>query len=357
VDVGRRLNGDDVEAALVAGLFLSAGGSGKNAVERNRAQGHAALDYGGFDFATLDELDPSELIITATAVGAPGFAKPTVSWRDSVEAARLLMEKIDRPITGVICGHVPGFNAWLVAAMLGLKYVDAASNGRGHPTVKMGGMGLASRPTISIHQVGMGGLDEDGSRLIVTAEGNIVRTSNVMRQAAVVNGGLVYAARGPLSAAFVKANGAPGAISFQLDLGRAMLDANGRERIPATAAFLKGEHLMTGKVTENTVTYSGGFDLGYMIVKDGQRQVRLGIYNEYMTAEVDAARAATFPDLIGTLDPRSGDPVAISELPVGADVAIIIAHRSTFPVGKGALDPAVFPEVEDAMGVDLRSYL
>jgi hypothetical protein len=42
---------------------------------------------------------------------------------------------------------------------------------------------------------------------------------------------------------------------------------------------------------------------------------------------------------------------------VGVEVAIILAHRSKFPVGKGALDPAVFPEVEDAMGVDLRAYL
>jgi DUF917 family protein len=191
----------------------------------------------------------------------------------------------------------------------------------------------------------------------VTAEGNIVRTSNVMRQAAVVNGGLIYAARGPLSAAFIAANGAPGAISFQLDLGRAMLDANGAERIAATVAFLKGEHLMTGKVRENTVAYSGGFDLGHMIVSDGHRQVRLGIYNEYMTADVDGARVATFPDMIGTLDPQSGEPVAISELPVGAEAAIITTNRSNFPVGKGALDPAVFPEVEVAMGVNLRSYL
>jgi len=36
---------------------------------------------------------------------------------------------------------------------------------------------------------------------------------------------------------------------------------------------------------------------------------------------------------------------------------VVIAHRTRFPVGKGALDPAVFPEVEQAMGVDLRSYL
>jgi DUF917 family protein len=355
--VGRPLSRDDVEAALIAGLFLSAGGSGKNAVERNRAQGRAALEYGGFEFTPLNELDPTALIITATAVGAPGFAKASISWRDSVEAARLLIEKIGRPVAGVICGHVPGFNAWLVASALGLKYVDAASNGRGHPTVKMGGMGLASQPKISIHQIGMGGLEEDGSRLVVMAEGNIVRTSNVMRQAAVVNGGLIYAARGPLSAGFIHANGAPGAISFQLDLGRAMLEANGPGRIAATAAFLKGEHLITGNVMENTVTYSGGFDLGHMIVTDGQRQVRLGIYNEYMTADVDGARVATFPDMVGTLDPQNGEPVAISELPLGAEVAMIIAHRSNFPVGKGALDPAVFPEVEDAMGVDLRSYL
>lgn len=355
--MGRPLSRDDVEAALIAGLFLSAGGSGKNAVERNRAPGRAALEYGGFEFTPLNELDPTARIITATAVGAPGFAKASISWRDSVEAARLLIEKIGRPVAGVICGHVPGFNAWLVASALGLKYVDAASNGRGHPTVKMGGMGLASQPKISIHQIGMGGLEEDGSRLVVMAEGNIVRTSNVMRQAAVVNGGLIYAARGPLSAGFIHANGAPGAISFQLDLGRAMLEANGPGRIAATAAFLKGEHLITGNVMENTVTYSGGFDLGHMIVTDGQRQVRLGIYNEYMTADVDGARVATFPDMVGTLDPQNGEPVAISELAVGAEVAMIIAHRSNFPVGKGALDPAVFPEVEDAMGVDLRSYL
>jgi hypothetical protein len=49
--------------------------------------------------------------------------------------------------------------------------------------------------------------------------------------------------------------------------------------------------------------------------------------------------------------------VSISESKPGSRVAVIIAHRSKFPVGKGALDPAVFPEVEQAMGVDMRSYL
>jgi DUF917 family protein len=252
---------------------------------------------------------------------------------------------------------VPGFNAWLVAAALGLDYVDAASNGRGHPTVKMGGMGLASRPDVSIIQVVSSGGGTGDLPLQFVAEGDIVRTSNVMRQAAVVNGGLIYAARGPLTASFIKENGAPGAITFQLELGRAMLRANGADRVRAAVESLGGTLLLQGKVSANTVTYGGGFELGQMRVCGARGEAVLGIYNEYMTADIDGQRVATFPDMIGTLDPLTGEPVAISELSPGSQVAVIIAHRSKFPVGKGALDPVVFPEVEKAMGVDLRSYL
>jgi DUF917 family protein len=218
-------------------------------------------------------------------------------------------------------------------------------------------MGLASRPDISIFQVACSGSGTTNLPLHIVAEGDIVRTSNVMRQAAVVNGGLIYAARGPLTADFIKENGAPGAITFQLELGRAMLRAEGADRVRAGVEFLGGTLLLQGEVSANTVTYGGGFDLGRMKVRGAKREVVLGVYNEYMTADFGGARVATFPDMIGTLDPATGEPVAISELPPGSQVAVIVAHRSKFPVGKGATDPAVFPEVEKAMGVDLRSYL
>jgi DUF917 family protein len=351
------LTADDVEAGMVGGLFLSAGGSGRNAVAKNRGLGRMALDYGGVRLVGIDELDADASIITATAVGAPGFANWAIRPRDAVDAARRLIETMDKPPAGVICGHVPGFNAWLVAAALGLDYVDAASNGRGHPTVKMGGMGLASRLDLSITQVGSSGSKAENSEFAVVVKGDIVRTSNLMRQAAVINGGLVYAARGPLSAGFIKENGAAGAITFQLDLGRAMLTATGNDRIRATVEFLGGELLVEGEVTENTVTYGGGFDLGQMKVRGSNGEAVLGVYNEFMTADFGGKRVATFPDMIGTLDPQTGEVVSISESKPGSRVAVIIAHRSRFPVGKGALDPNVFPEVEKAMGVDMRSYL
>jgi DUF917 family protein len=352
--VNRRLTEADVRPALVSGLFLSAGGSGMaSTLERHDVAGALALELGPVDLVSLDELGDDDVIITSTSVGAPGFAKPNIALRDYPEAAnRLVAETGCRP-AGVICGHVPGFNAWLVAAALGIPVVDAAANGRGHPTVEMGGMGLASRSDLSITQVCTSG---GRAALSVVARGDIVSTSSIMRQASIQNGGLIASARGPLAAAFVREGGAAGAISFQIELGHAMLAAEGARRVAATADFLKGE-VITGTIVANDVAYSAGFDVGRIIVRGGDSVITLGIYNEFMTADRDGERIATFPDLGGSLDPASGDPVAISKLAVGSPVAVVIAHRSHIPVGKGALDPAVFPKVEKAMGLDIRSFL
>jgi uncharacterized protein len=355
--MARMLTAEDIEAGLIGGLFLSAGGSGRNQVAKNRGLARMALDYGGVRLVSLDHLADDAFVITATAVGAPGFANWQIKPRDSIDAARRLVESLEKRPVGVICGHVPGFNAWLVAAALGLDYIDAASNGRGHPTIKMGGMGLGSRLDLSITQVASSGSPSEGNRFAVSVEGDIVRTSNLMRQAAVINGGLIYAARGPLTAGFIRENGAAGAITFQLELGRAMLAANGPDRVAETVKFLDGELLVVGEVVENTVAYGGGFDLGQMKVQGANGEVLLGVYNEFMTADIAGRRVATFPDMIGTLDPDTGDVVSISESQPGSRVAVITAHRSKFPVGKGALDPAAFPEVEKAMGVEMRCYL
>src|SRR5258708_38995012 len=102
-NMARMLTADDVEEGIVGGLFLSAGGSGRNAVDKNRGLGRMALDYGGVRLVGLDELDPEASIITATAVGAPGFANWAIKPRDAINAARRLVEKLERPPGGRIC--------------------------------------------------------------------------------------------------------------------------------------------------------------------------------------------------------------------------------------------------------------
>lgn len=356
--MARILTSDDVTPAMLGGLLLSAGGSGMaRSLERHDLAAEVGLGYGQVRFVTLDELPDDGWLLISTSVGAPGFAQPELVLRDHVEAARKLIERVGSQPCGVICGHVPGFNGWLVAAALNLPYVDAAANGRGHPTVKMGGMGLQSEPTAHLFQVALAGYDASGSRLEVVAEGNLSKTAAVMRHAATISGGLVASARGPVSVRRVAEFSAAGAIDFQLALGRAMMNAApGPDRIKAAADAMGGEVLMTGRVARMDVTYANGFDAGHMVVTDGTRELSLGVYNEFMSADLDGRRVATFPDMLGSLHPRTGNPIAIAQLSEGDDVAIVSGDHRAMPVGTGALDPTVFSEVEAALGLDLFSY-
>src|SRR5688572_16193891 len=305
----RELNLAAIEPAIVGGLVLSAGGSGRMAVARNLRLGETACAHGPVRLVTIDTMAHAADILIATAVGAPGGGKHLVEPDHAVAAARMLIQASGCSPAGVMLGHVPGMYAWLVATALGIPLVDAACNGRGHPTVKMGSLGLAARDDVSIFQCCA------GKTLRVMSEGNSTVTANIMRAAAVQNAGLVMACRGPLRSDFVRAHGALGAISHQLGLGAAMLAAApGTSRIEAAAAFLRGEVLVVGEVTNNTVTYREGFDIGQVVVRNGGPELALGVYNELMTVERNGTRLATFPDLIASLDADTGDPVAVSEL-------------------------------------------
>jgi DUF917 family protein len=332
-----------LDAAIRGGLLLSAGGSGMASSARHRRLGEEALRSGQVRLQPLSELMADDALLVSTAVGAPGASGARTEPKDAVDAARALIAASRCEPKGVIPGHVPGMYAWTIAAALGIPLIDAATNGRAHPTQKMGGMGLASQSDAMLWQAG------SAAGLQAVVHGNLVKTSNVMRAAAVQNGGLINAVRGPFSAGFVTKQGAPRAISFCLELGERM-----RARGVAGALdFLKGSVLVEGEVTQNNVAYREGFDVGTLRVGS----VTLGVYNEFMIAEQRGERLATFPDFLGSLDPASGEPLAIAELKPGRRVAVVFSARENIPLGAGVFDAAVYPEVEAAMGAELARYV
>jgi DUF917 family protein len=341
------LGAAELEAAILGGLVLSAGGSGLASSGRHRALGDAALRTGTVRLQPLESLSEDDAVLVATAVGAPGHNQASTEPRDAVDAARSVVQASGCEPKGVIPGHVPGLYAWIIAAALGIPLIDAATNGRAHPTVKLGGMGLASAPDALLWQAGCA----RGLRVLV--HGDLMKTSNVMRAAAVQNAGLINAVRGPFAAGFVRRNGAPGAISFALGLGAAMLAETGNARTTAALTYLNGTILADGEVAENTVRYEGGFDVGTIRIGN----VTLGVYNEFMSADCAASRLASFPDLLASLDPETGNPLPISALKTGVRVAIVAAPRGNIPLGAGVYDRAAYPEVEAAMGVDLARYV
>jgi DUF917 family protein len=277
---------------------------------------------------------------------------------DYVRALRLLRDALDTPVVATLTaqnGSSTTCNGWVQSAVLGTLVVDAAGDGRAHPTGKMGSMGLAGRPEHRTVQAAAGGNRAEGRYLEVVARGSVASTADVLRRAADEAGGFIAAARNPLPAAYLREHAAVGAISFALRLGEAMLAAEpggGEAVIEAIAGTLGGRVLARGPVQGKTLRYEGAFDIGGLAVGD----VALGFVNEYLTAESGGERLATFPDVLTTLSTATGRPVSIADVREGDEVAVLHVDKARVPLGAGVRDPSVYPEVEAMLGKPLASY-
>ena len=349
----RELDRQAVEAAVAGGSVLAAGGGGW--VEHGYLVGRTAVSYGTPRLATLDEVAGDATIVTVSAIGAPAARDWEMRPSDYVRALRLLSDALEQPVVGTITaqnGSSTTCNGWIQSAVLGTLVIDAAGDGRAHPTGKMGSLGLAADPDYRTVQAAAGGNRSQDRYLEVVTRGTVRHTANVLRTAAVASGGFIAAARNPLPAAYVREHGAVGAISFALRLGEAILAAGpkGPEAVAdAITSILGGRILGRGTVRHKQLRTEGGFDIGTLEVAE----LELGFVNEYMTAEATGERLATFPDVITTLSAVDGRPVSIADIRDGDEVAVLAVDKTQVPLGAGVREPSVYPEVEDLLGKPL----
>jgi DUF917 family protein len=268
------------------------------------------------------------------------------------------MEAVDEPIVGTVTaqnGSSTTCNGWVASAVLGTVVVDAAGDGRAHPTGKMGSFGLAADDDYETVQAVAGGNRAENRYLEVVTRGTVRRTANVLRTASDMSGGFISCARNPLPASFVAEHAAVGAISFALSLGESILAAqpDGPEAmIQATADHLGGRILARGLVRSKTLRTENAFDIGTVAVGE----LELGFVNEYLTAESGGERLATFPDVLTTLSPQTGGIISIANLREGDEVCVLHVPKANVPLGDGVREPSVYPEVEAMLGKPLAEY-
>ena len=345
-----------VQAAVAGGSVLAAGGGGW--VDHGLLVGTTAVQYGTPRLAALDELDPEAMLATVSAIGAPAAVGWEMRPSDYVRALQLLMEAVDEPIVGTVTaqnGSSTTCNGWVASAVLGTVVVDAAGDGRAHPTGKMGSFGLAADDDYQTVQAVAGGNRSEDRYLEVVTRGTVRHTANVLRTAADQSGGFISCARNPLPASFVAEHAAVGAISFALDLGEAILAAEpeGPQRmIDVTAEHLGGRILATGAVRSRTLRTDNAFDIGAV----GVGELELGFVNEYLTADSGSQRLATFPDVLTTLSLATGRIISIAHLREGDEVAVLHVPKANVPLGDGVREPSVYPEVEAMLGKPLAEY-
>jgi len=373
----RQITEKDLIAAIWGGAVL--GGGGGADPKAGYELGKAALEEGQVLLASVDELDPQDTVVTASLVGSPkaGGMGPELS--HYVEAFRLLEKVADikaKAINTNECGGLATVNGWYQASRLGVPVVDAPCNGRAHPTGVMGSIGLHRDKSYVSRQAAV------GRNARIYAEGDLEEASRMVR-ALSQSEGLVAVARNPVTAGYLKHNGAPGAISMCIDLGLAMADAIQRrlgfdplvaecvgdvskfdteERLAgycaanAAATFLKGVLLSFGTVGHVDIQVKGGFDIGEVSIlstnsqQAGQEVVRLTFMNEYLTCDVGTHTVFSFPDLISVVDVHTAWPVASANIREGMEVMVIGTSYENLILGQGMYDSELYKPLEEAIG-------
>lgn len=349
-----RIDEEWVEAAVLGGAILGGGGGGS--LEEGRRLGKLALELGKPIILNLEQLPEESLILTVSAVGAPSTNQhPTPSYY--VKSIRIMMDYLRGEIRGLMTNEIGGLsvvNGLLQSAILDISLVDAACNGRAHPTGAMGSMGLSMDDDFISHQAAVGGFREDGRHIEMYVEGDLQMVSRAVRKAAEEAGGAIAVARNPVPARYVKDNAAVGALSQAVQIGRVYLEGRtGVERVEKVIKALNGTMIAQGKVDSVELVSQGGFDVGEVKVGDFD----LTFWNEWMTLEREEERLATFPDLIMTMEAKSGRPITTAEIQKGQETVITVVPGENLNLGAGMRDPELFREVEEVIGKEIVKYV
>ena len=141
------------------------------------------------------------------------------------------MDAVEEPIVGTVTaqnGSSTTCNGWVASAVLGTLVIDAAGDGRAHPTGKMGSFGLAADDDYQTVQAVAGGNRAAGRYLEVVTRGTVRHTANVLRTASHESGGFIAARATRCRRRSSPPTPRSARSSFALELGEAMLAAEER---------------------------------------------------------------------------------------------------------------------------------
>jgi DUF917 family protein len=230
---------------------------------------------------------------------------------------------------------------------------------RAHPTGDMGSIGLAGSPEPMI-QTAAGGNRSENRYIELVVRGATAKVSPILRTAADMSGGFIASCRNPVRASYVRDNAALGGISLAIRLGEAIIAAESRGPgaiMDAICQDTGGSIIAQGRITAKKVVYTPeAFDIGTLTIGEGPSAITLHVMNEYMAIEdAGGARLATFPDIIATLS-DDAEPMSVGQLSVGAKVHVLHVPKTLIPLASSVKDPAVYPSVERAMGIDIARF-
>lgn len=332
----RRLGMDDVEAAIIGGCILGGGGGGDPVAGLDRAR--SALGLGPVSLWSPDELPAEALCATVALVGAPSAGTGTLDAERLTRPVEMLRARYPQiaAINTNENGAETTLNGWIQSIVSGVPLLDLACNGRAHPTGLMGAMGLHRDASYRSFQAFASGGRQP---LEGYAEGALQGAAAMTSQAAIVAGGIVSAARNPVTIGYAVRHGAPGAISHAIALGRAFLDQGLAGLVPFGL-----EVVAHGRITDLKREVVEGLDRGRFVVI-GDERVEIAFLNEYLRARWGDGEAL-FPDLIMLFD-AEGQPLTSAAISAGMEASVAILRRDRLKLSSTMSMPELFAPISE----------
>jgi len=349
---------EQIEDALFGGAFFGGGGGGFISLAKSLAKG--ILKSGNPRLLSIDELSGKALVVTVSLLGSPASRGTRITPGDQTSALELFEERLGKKVDAFIScenGAVSTINGWLLSALTGRPVLDAPGNGRAHPMGMMGSMGLEKRKGYQTIQAFAGGDPKKGRHVLGVVEGTLETTAPIIRTAADSTNGLIVVIRHPVSISYVKRHGAPGAIRDAIEAGRIIRETRGRGGLAvgrALAERFHGKIIDENVVTETTLSQKGGFDIGKVHLK-GDNTIHF--LNEYLIHECRGRRRASFPDLIVTLDQKTGLPLSSGEMKKGCRVILLYVPARYLKLGSGVKNPDNYLPLEKILAKPLKRYV
>nr|QEO75065.1 hypothetical protein [uncultured bacterium] len=274
------------------------------------------------------------------------------SGQEAVDALKALQEPDVGAVIGWEIGGVNGLFPLLLAAQLGLPYVDVDGMGRAFPRIDQTTYDAAGLPTTPLAIT-----EPSGNRAVLDSSG----IEKLARTVMVDFGGWAMMVAKPLRLGDALKAGIPGSLARALELGEiwqpppadrrwgAPVRAPEPVRTPADRAKASGGfHVARGKVIEVWRESTGGFPRGTVALQRLDTEdsyLRLEMQGEYLVALADGEPLVTTPDLVCCLDAESGRPIATEQMSYGSMIDVVALPAPApwvHPRMIGRVDPRAF---------------
>ncbi|MEM1610792.1 MAG: DUF917 family protein [Sulfolobales archaeon] len=352
---------DKMEKLVLGSAFLGGGGGGDLVLGLELAKIFARLGY--VEIRSVDEVRPDAIVVTTSIVGPQSIDTWTRSSliANLVGSVRDLEKAIGKPIDGLISSEIGAVNTlspFPASILLEIPVIDAPCNGRAHPTVLMGSMGLQRLSGYVSIIAARWGIAGDRSRGSAVLKGSLEEVINILRSIVSMKG-VVATARNPIYISYVKDNGAPGAIALAFELGSMISNyrSDPLELSYRIAEKYSGAVIEGCQVIESFSEIREGLDYGRVRIKCGNMDYILVYANENIYLEDSSGIIAVFPDLISMIDLTTGLPLLSKDLKEGSRFNIVVIRWKKLRLGSGLRYPESYDQVVRAIGRDIRVYL